>query len=162
MKRRFSAVLCLLLALCLLTGCDRYPQGTTATYQDLTITLPGDFVELSKSTVNKDADFLYGRKTLVVMGLSENKTILKQMTLEEYTGYVIQGNDLACTPELSGAGYVFRYEAPVGDTSYTYVVATFEGDTNFWILQFYCPSANFSENKPEIDIILEGLQLNKH
>ena len=155
----------LILAVCLLitgflTGCGNDPQGTTVAYQDLTITLPGDFVELSKQTVAKDADFLYGRKTLVVMGLSEQKAMLKQMTLEEYTGYVIKGNALSCEPESSGSGYVFTYDAPIGNTSYTYVIATFEGSTNFWILQFYCPTANFNENKAEIDIILEGLRLN--
>lgn len=160
MKRRITAVLCLLVAVCLLAGCDTYPQGTTITCQDLTVTLPGDFIDLSKDGIAKDADFLYGRKTLIVMGLSEKKSDLKQMTLEEYTAYVIKGNELTCTPERSGAGYVFTYEAPAGEDTYTYVIATFEGNTNFWILQFYCPSTDYGENKAEIDIILEGLRPN--
>jgi len=161
MKRRFLAVLCLFLAVCLLVGCDSYPEGNSFTYQDLTITLPGDFEELYKGTASKDADFFYGRDTLIVMGLSEKKSDLKPMSLEEYTAYVIQGNELTCTPERSGTGYVFSYEATVSDTSsYTYVVTTFAGDTNFWILQFYCPTEKFHENKAEIDMILEGIKLN--
>ena len=161
-----AGYLCLILAicllvLCLLTGCsDNYPEGLTFTCRDLTVTLPGDFIDLSGDGIAKDADFLYGRKTLIVMGLSEKKADLKEMTLEEYTAYVIQGNQLTCTPQRSGDGFLFSYETPVEGDAYTYVIATFEGHTNFWILQFYCPTANFSENKPEIDIILEGIRPN--
>ena len=162
MKRRFLAVLSLILAVFILISCDNYPAGIPVTCQDLTVTFPGDFIDLSDNSAAKDADFLYGRNTLIVMGLSEKKSDLKQMSLEEYTAYVIQGNKLTCTAERSGDGYLFSYEAPVGKDTYTYVVATFEGETNFWILQFYCPSAKYSENEAEIHIILEGLQLNRN
>lgn len=159
MKQRTVAVLCLLALLCLLGGCSD-PVGTSIVCEDLIVTLPGDFIDLSEGSYAQDADLLYGRKTLIVMGLAEKKAVLKEMTLEEYTAYVISGNKLDCTPEASGDGYIFRYEAPVGDTTYTYVTATFEGQANFWIFQFYCPSANFTENEPEIKVILEGIRPN--
>ena len=159
MKRRAVAVLCLLALLCLLGGCSD-PVGTPIVCDDLIVTVPGDFIDLSEGSYAKNADLFYGRKTLIVMGLAEKKAILKKMTLEEYTAYVISCNKLDCTPEASGDGYIFRYEAPVEDTAYTYITATFEGQNNFWIFQFYCPSANFSENEPEINIILEGIRPN--
>ena len=117
-------------------------------------------MDLSPEGIDEDTDFLYGRNTLVVKGMAEKKETLKKMTLEEYTSLVIQSNELSCSPEKSGGGYLFTYEAPVADTLYTYTTATFEGADSFWILQFYCPSENLKENQPEIDIILSAVLLN--
>ena len=159
MKKPMQAFICLLVLVCILTGCSD-PVGKQMQYEDLSLTLPADFLDLSEESYAKDADFLYGWRTLVFMGLSEKKANLKEMTLDEYTGYVISGNKLSCTPTVTGSGYVFTYEAAVENTLYTYVTATVEGKTNFWILQFYCPSENLAENQPEIDIILQSIQPN--
>ena len=159
MKRLLAAFLCFIFTVSLLGGCSD-PVGTPIVFEDLIVTLPADFIELSQVGDAQDADLFYGRNTLIVKGLAEKKAIfIKKMTLEEYTSYVISCNQLSCTPEPSGDGYLFTYEATIGDTTYTYNTATFEGETNFWIFQFYCPSANLKENQPEIDIILESLQL---
>ena len=159
MKGRIFA--CLLVILCLLSGCDNYPEGRSVTHKDLTLILPGDFLDLSGESYAEGADSFYGRNRLVLKGLSESKSALQKMTLAEYTAHVISGNGLTCTPTASGDGYLFTYEAPVGDTVYTYTTATYEGQENFWILQFYCPKDTLSENQPEIDIILEGIQPQK-
>ena len=159
MKRRL--LICLLVAVLLLSGCDNYPEGKAVTHKDLTLILPGDFLDLSGESYAESADFLYGWNTLVFQGLSEGKSVLKKMTLEEYTGYVISTNKLSRTPTAFGDGYLFTYEAPIGDTVYAYTTATYEGQENFWILQFYCPKDKLSENQPEIDIILEGIQPKK-
>jgi len=152
--------ICLLMLVCLLTGCND-PVGKTVAYGDLQLTLPGDFIELSGESYAEDADFMYGRKTLVVKGLSEKKSDLQEMTLTQYTSYVISGNQLSCTPEIYGDGFRFTYDATIGDTVYTYTTATIETPTCFWILQFYCPKENLAENQPEIQVILEGLQVAK-
>ena len=158
MSRRL--IVCALALVCLLCGCtdSQYPEGMRLEFDDIAITLPGDFQDMSGENIAEDADFLFGRKTLVVMGLAEEKASLKSMTLGEYTEYVLQGNGLACEIDSIGDGYLFTYEKPVGDTIYTYTIATYEGTTNFWILQFYCPKENLQENQPEIDISLEGIQ----
>ncbi len=159
MKRR--AALCLLAVLCLLVGCsarDAYPEGMNIACKDIALTVPGDFLDLSADSYAGEADFMFGHDTLIFMGLSESKDSLKKMTLDQYTGYVISGNQLSCTPQVFGDGYVFTYEAPVEGTAYTYVTATYEGEENFWIFQFYCPSDKLSVNQPEIDIILESIR----
>ena len=159
MRRGF---VCLLVVLCLLTGCaDGYPEGIKIQCKDLQLTLPGDFIDLSDEGIG-DGEFLYGRNTLVFTGLAEDKNGLQEMTLDEYTGYVISGNELTCSPIVCGDGYLFSYEATIGEIPYTYTIATGEGASNFWILQFYCPSADLAENQPEIDIILSGLQFQKN
>ena len=152
MKRRIFA--CLLLVF-LLVGCASDPVGYAKQHKDLTLILPADFLELENTD---GADFLYGRHSLVFKGLSESKKSLQAMTLQEYTNYVISGNQKDATPKASGAGFIFTYEATVGDAVYSYTVATYEAQENFWILQFYCPKDTLAENQPEIDIILEGIQ----
>ena len=148
---------CLLVA-CLLTGCgDDYPEGKTLSFSDMQLTLPGDFLDLSQEGIDADADFLYGRKTLIVKGAAEDKSKLQEMTLEQYTALVISGNELEATPIAYGKGYQFTYETAVGEENYTYITATFEGNTHFWLFQFYCPTKDLQEHQPEIEIILSGI-----
>ena len=151
MKRRIFV--CLLVVF-LLAGCSD-PVGYGVTHKDLTLILPADFIALENAD---GADFLYGRHSLVFKGLAESKESLQAMTLQEYTDFVISGNKKDAVPKESGAGYIFTYEANVGEEVYSYTVATYEGQENFWILQFYCPKDTLAENQPEIDIILEGIQ----
>ena len=162
MKRFALAFGSVLVSLCLLGGCaDNYPEGKTITYEDLQMTLPGDFIDLSAESYAEDAQFLYGRNTLILKAMAEKKGTLQEMSLDVYTSWVIKGNELSCTPEIFHDGYLFSYETPVGNENYTYTTAVFEGKTNFWLLQFYCPSVNLKENQPEMDIILSAVQLQK-
>ena len=157
MKRRIFA--CLLVVV-LLAGCSD-PVGYAVTHKDLTLILPADFLDLSGEDYAQSADFLYGRHALVFKGLAEKKSTLKAKTLQEYTDQVISANKKTATPKASGAGYVFTYDATVDNAVYSYTVATYEAQENFWILQFYCPKDTLAENQPEIDIILEGIQPQK-
>ena len=155
MKRRIFV--CLLVVL-LLAGCAD-PVGYAVTHKDLTFVLPADFLDLSGSmSLAGGPDFVYGRYSLVFQGMAESKESLEEMTLLEYTNQVITANKRKTTPQASGAGYIFTYEADVDDTKYSYTVATYEGQENFWILQFFCPKDTLVENQPEINIILEGIQ----
>ena len=158
MARRIFAIL---LVMCLFSGCgnsELYPEGMNITCKDLALTIPGDFSDLSAEESAKDADFMYGRKTLVLEGLSQPKAALKGMTLAQYTDRVIKENNLSCTAAPTGDGYLFTYERLRDSTPYTYTVATYETDGHFWILQFFGPTASLQENQPEIDIILESLR----
>ena len=56
MKRIALLSLCLLLILGMLAGCgDNFPEGKTLTFEDLHLTLPGDFVDLSGENIDADA-----------------------------------------------------------------------------------------------------------
>ena len=156
MKRRIFA--CLLVVF-LLVGCASDPVGYAKTHKDLTLILPADFLDLSGSmSLAGEPDFVYGRYSLVFQGLAESKESLEEMTLLEYTNQVITANKRKTTPQVSGAGFIFTYEADVDNTVYSYTIATYETQENFWILQVFCPKEDLTENQPEIDIILEGIQ----
>ena len=156
-------LIALLAAACLLAGCGNdplYPEGMNIACKDLALTIPGDFSDLSGEDFAKEADFMFGRKTLVFEGLSQAKDDLQGLTLAQYTDRVISENKLSCSAAPTGDGYLFTYEKLREGTNYTYTVATYETDSCFWILQFYGPTAEKQENQPEIDIILESIRKN--
>jgi len=156
MKHRVASIILLVVALCLLVGCGK--KDSSITCLDLTLTLPADFMDLSDESYAGDADLYYGRKTLIVKGLAEKKADLVEMTLEDFTGYVLSSNALTCTPQATEYGFVFTYEAAVGEKAYTYTTATTETAEHFWILQCYCPSKNAQEHKADIEAILNSIQ----
>lgn len=153
MKRCASALLSLVIALCLLGGCA-HSANTEIICGDISLTLPGAFMDLSKESYGAETDFLYGRGSLIVLGLSEKKESLNQMTLEQYTQLLIAENKRTCTPEKRNGGYCFTYEASVGEQMYTYVTATFEDQENFWIVQCYCPREDYGNTQTAIAAIL--------
>lgn len=158
MKRHSTAFVCLVLTLCVLAGCAKNPMLGTISHDDLTLTLPIDFLNLSNENYAQNADFLYGYDSLIVMGMMEKKADLQEMTLKEYTDLVITGNQLTCTPEADSGSYRFTYEMPVGDTVYTYEVAIFQGSTHFWIVQCYCPKGDYAKHAISIDAILGSIK----
>jgi len=158
LRRRTAVLLCLTMLICLLGGCSS-PAGKPVVCKDLSLNLPGEFYDFSGENYAKEADFFYGRDKLIVMGMAEEKTLLKKMTLEEYTELVISGNNLSCTPRRLHSGYCFTYEAPAGDDIYIYTTATFESGTRFWILQCYCPSEEYDEKHDLIMQILESVRV---
>ena len=156
--KRYAAV-CLLLVLCLL-GCSA-SRDTQVSCKELTLTLPGDYLDLSGESYAQDADFLYGRERLIVLGLGEAKTDLEIYTLDAYTALVLKGNSLACTLETVENSYRFTYDAPVGDTVYTYVTGTYEGPEHFWVVQCYCPAEDLETYQQEITAILDSVRTTK-
>ena len=163
MKKILSLLLAMTLVLGLLAGCGNdhlYPEGMNIACKDLALTIPGDFADLSAEDFAEDADFMFGRKTLVFEGLSQAKADLQGLTLAQYTDRVIRDNKLSCSAAPTGDGYLFSYEKALDNTAYTYTVATYETGSYFWILQFYGPTADLTENQPEIDIILESIRKN--
>ena len=154
MKRIFAIFASLLLLLASLTGCKS--EGFVC--GDLQMDVPDGFFDLSGREFAKDADFLFGRDTLIVKGMAEKKSGLKKMTLAEYTDLMITGNELDCSATVGSNGYRFVYRAAVGERSYTYYSATFEGKENFWSVQCYCPSEDFAKHQLAMEALLNSVK----
>ena len=154
MKRLFAILACVLLMLGTLSGCGRKPFACG----DLQIDIPDDFIELTQPADGENRDFLFGRDTLIVKGMAEKKSGLKKMTLEEYTDLMITGNQLDCSATVAANGYRFVYRAAVGEGSYTYFSATFEGTENFWSVQCYCPSEDFAKYQQTMEALLNSVK----
>lgn len=151
--KRFA--LCVLLILWL-TGCSASDQFQI-TCKDLTITLPETYLDLSEESYAEGADFLYGKERLIILGLGEKKSDLEIYNLEAYTAQVLKGNALSCTLETVGNSYRFTYQAPVYDTSYSYVTGTYETAEHFWVVQCYCPTEYLETYQQEITVILDSI-----
>ncbi len=157
MKRIFAIIAGFLLILGTLTGCGR----KAFTCGDLQIDIPRDFIELSQPDGDTESkDFLFGLDTLIVMGMADKKSVLKPMSLKEYTDLIITGNELDCSATVGRNGYRFVYRAEIGDSSYTYFSATYEGKENFWSVQCYCPSEDFAKHQPAMEALLDSVKTN--
>ena len=154
--KRCTAV-CLLVIL-FLFGCSA-PKDSQVSCKDLTLTLPEAYLDLSGEPYAEDTDFLYGRDQLIVLGLGEKKSDLDIYTLDAYTAQVLNGNALACALETVGNSYRFTYEAPVGDTRYSYVTGTYESPEYFWVVQCYCPTQYLETYRQEISAILDSVKI---
>ena len=157
--------LCVFLAVCLclvLCACGKEDTTTTAhTYEDLTIRLPADFIDLSDEAYAAGLAFLHGLDPLAVNGLREEKALFAsyglELDLERYAKLVVLSNNLTVQPEKKDGILTFSYEAVTDGVSYTYVVTLRETADAFWTVQAYCPTADYSDVKDEIWDILSSV-----
>ena len=156
MKRAAKLLLCLRVCLFLLPGCRQ--QEEVFSCEDLSLTLPAGYMNLSAEPYAADADFLLGRDRVIIRGITEDKAALlaqnPDMTLGRYGQRMLLSNGLSCPLEQDNT---FTYEATVGDTAYTYTGIIWEGDVHYWVVQLYCPSEVFPSKQQEILQIMDSL-----
>ena len=160
MKRAVSV--CLLLALLLLSGCS---QTREFTHQELILTLPEAFTDLSDQDYAQAADLLYGCGDLAILGIREDKQLLSEYglspTAEEYAQMVIDANGLSAALEETDGFCHFTYEASAEGVSCTYLTLVLEGDACFWTLQAYCPTESFAQNRDILWSCLTDARIDK-
>ncbi len=154
MGKRTIAVL-LLIVFCL-SACQK---GQQLVFDDLQLTLPETYINLSSEDYAADADFLYGNEGLILLGFAENRADLNDCTLAAYTELLILGNDLGCIPEQTNFGYRFSYEAPVEDEYYIYEVGIYASQDRFWTIQCYCLAEDHPRYTEEIARIFDSIQI---
>ena len=158
-------ILCIFLTVCLCLGlcaCGKEETVTTAhTYDDLTIRLPADFIDLTGEDYAAGLAFLQGLDPIAVNGLREEKAFFAgyglELDLERYAKLVVLSNNLTVQPEKKDGILTFSYEALTDGISYTYVVTLWETADAYWTVQAYCPTANYSDVSDEIWTILSSI-----
>ena len=161
MKRIFCALLvvCTLLGLC---ACGKKPNAAVPhTYEDLTISLPADFIDLSDEAFAAGLTFLQGLDPIAVNGMREEKSVFAayglDLDLERYAKLVVLSNNLTNQPEKKDNVLTFSYEAVTDGVSYTYVVTLWETKEAFWTVQAYCPTSDYTAVKDDIWEILSSV-----
>jgi len=161
MKKLISIllVICLCLSLC---ACGKQEVTTVPhTYDDLTIRLPADFIDLSEEAYASGLEFLQGLDPIAVNGLREEKALFKsyglELDLDRYAKLVILSNNLTMQPEKKDGIHTFSYEAVTDGVSYTYVVTLWETEKAYWTVQAYCPTADYNKVKGDIWEILSSV-----
>ena len=163
MKRLLLLILVGILCLAA-AGCGtKEPAWVQHTYQDLTISLPENFIDLSREDFAAGMDFLQGLDPIAVNGLREEKSLLAQYGLEPdlqtYAQLVISANELTVSLEEQDNIPYFTYEATAEGVSYTYVVTLWETQEAFWSVQSYCPTADYPAAKDTMWTILKSVKV---
>ena len=148
--KRCCRVLAILLALSfVLIGCNQ-PEvaDQTVVCGELTLTLPGNYVNLGEEAYATDVDFLYGRGDEAVLGIKQDRLALETYFPEidafTFAEMFVEKAELDVTVEQTEDLVFFVYTANAGGTQVTYLSGVFMTEQNFWVLQFYCPSEDFS------------------
>ena len=123
-------LLCVFLAICLclsLCACGQEETATVShTYEDLTISLPENFIDLSDEAYAAGLTFLQGLDPIAVNGVREEKSVFAnyglELDLERYAKLVPMANNLSVQPTEKEGILTFSYEATTDGVSYTYVV----------------------------------------
>ena len=148
MKRLFSLMSAVLIALSVLAGCQKPVKDQTVVCQDLTLTLPGNYVNQINEPFAEDLDLLYSHGTEAVLAFKQERaaleTVFPELNAESFAEMFIQKAGLEIAVELHDDLVTFTYTAEADGTGVTYLTGVYMTEKNFWVVQFYCPSADFS------------------
>ena len=145
--------LCLALAAC--GSGDATPVSHT--FDDLTIQIPQNFIDLSDGDFAQGLDFVFGLDPIAVNGLREEKAVFEAygltLDLEAYGNLLRASNNVTDTLAKKDGIWTFTYEA----NGYTYVVTLWENQDAFWTVQAYCPSKNYGSVKDKMWELLSSV-----
>ena len=155
MRKHFVLLLALVLCITLLSGCGAKETSAPHKYEDLTIRLPLEFLDLSGEAYAAEYDFLWGSEFMTVSGLRDEKSLFEayNLNIEGYGMLVMVLNDLDCTLTQTDGIWNFSYESD----GYTYLVTLRETEKAFWTVQAYCPTEEYSQVQDQMWEILRSV-----
>ena len=170
MKKLFSVSLVLALVLAMLAGCglaDQVKQLTKdkdITSGDLTLTVPGLYVDLAETVDNDALSFVYGMGDTAVLGVRETRADVQNVmpdtdTAREYAELFIEANGVEAEVSEKDGIVTFTYSASAGNQSFTYLCGAYANDNSFWVVQAYCYTENFEDNKSDFWDILKSVKV---
>ena len=153
---RKLTLLLLVCALCL-AACGPEPAAPSYAFDDLSIQIPEDYINLSDEEFASGLDFVFGLDPIAINGLREEKATFEayglSLDLESYGNFVILANNLSATLEQKDGIHTFSYESD----GFTYVTTIWETEDAFWTVQAYCPSENYAKAKKDMWNILSSV-----
>lgn len=157
MKKGIIFLLVVVLLSAFLTGCGNRNTSAAYTHEDLTITLPADFIDLSEQDFAAELSFIYGLDPITVNGLREPKSTFAayglDVDLERYGQLLISGNNVQAKLEQKDDILFFTYTV----NGFSYVVTLWESEDAFWMVQAYCPTETYNKAKSDIWNILSSV-----
>jgi len=167
MKKLISLALVLVLLVSMLSGCalTQLLGDKELTFDDLTITVPGIYLDLASAIDNPDLAFLYGFDDTAVLGVQESVGDvqdafgLKVRTAKDYANVYISVNNLAATVVEKDGLVTFTHTADVDGQSFTYLCAAYANAEHFWMVQAYCYTENFEKNEADFMECLKSVKV---
>ena len=151
--------LILLLLVCSLCLAACGAEETTAphAYEDLTIRIPTDYMELSDEEFAQGLSFVFGKDPIAVNGMQEEKATFEayglEIDLQRYGDLLMKSNNVRGSLEQKDSIWTFSYES----SGFTYVVTLWETEEAFWTVQAYCPTENYNKASKEMWKILSSV-----
>ena len=153
---RKALLLLLILSLCL-TGCGAKETTAPHSYEDLTIRIPTDYIDLSGEAFAQDLTFVFGKDPIALNGHREEKALFAayglNLDLQKYADLLMKSNNVSSNLEEKDGICYFSYTS--GD--FTYVVSIWETDSAFWTVQAYCPAQEYNKVQKDIWNILSSV-----
>ena len=167
MKKLLAIVLCLAVSLSVFCGCekvlDKVVEPKTVTVDDLTMTLPGYFLDYSAQDWAKDFPFVYGYNSSAVLGVKEDiatlETSLPNLTAMEYAKLFLQYNNVTSEITEQEGVITFSYTATVDNTVIAYKCGVFKGQQNFWVIQCYCAQSDLPQFEADFIELLKSVKV---
>jgi hypothetical protein len=150
--------LLLLLILCMcMSGCGADIATAPHSFQDLTIQIPVDYIDLSDEEFAQDLSFVFGKDPIALNGHREEKALFAayglELDLQRYGDLLMKSNNV--TSQLSEKDGILHFSYASGD--FNYVVTLWETDEAFWTVQAYCPTQDYSKVQKDIWNILSSV-----
>ena len=168
MKKLIPLGLVLVMLVSILSGCSfrELLSDKELTFDDLTITVPGTYVNMKLLTNNPDLAFVYGIGDTAVLGIQETIVDVQNAvgyhveTAADYAmEYIIQNRLMDARTQTTDGIVNFTYTAEVEGQSFTYLSAAFVNDEHFWLVQTYCYTENFEANKADFWECIQSVTL---
>lgn len=152
MKRVISAILCLLMASSLLCACGKDVGEKTYTYKNISMTVPGDFEDVTEEYSDDILDFVVGKGVNLVLGVK-----LNDFTTEDYIESIASGLNLSVEPEERN-GYVYlQYTYTANGLDYVYDVGLYEDKGDLWVIQVSALEKHYSKKQDMMLDILDSV-----
>lgn len=149
-------LLLVVLSLCL-SGCGAKEAFASHTFQDLTIQVPADYIDLSGETFAEGLDFVFGKDPVTINGLRETKETFMayglELDLQTFGELLMVSNNVSS--QLTQKDNIWNFSYTSG--AFTYVVTLWETEDAFWTVQAYCPTADYDSIKDDIWEILSSV-----
>ena len=146
--KTLRVLLCVLLVVCTLAGCSAAPK--TFTFQELSITVPGELKDVSSKSEFYQYTFTLDSDEMAVFGNREPAGQLNAsgMTLEDYAELIHTANGFSFIPtQRAGHDYLYSYnEATADGTAFKYLIGYFQDGDIFWLIQVAVPVTKYDES----------------
>ena len=167
MKKLLSVSLVLAMLLVMLAGCnlaEELSKGKQVTSGDLTMTVPALYLDMKDAVKNDALAFVYGIGDTAVLGVKESRAeVLAALpdvdTAMEYAEIYVKANKVDADVTEKDGIITFTYKASSGGHEFTYLCGVFANDTNFWVVQTYCYTEEFTKNEADFWDILKSVKV---
>lgn len=160
MFRRSARFGVIFLCLLLFVGCAA--KDNYITCDDIRLLLPESYVNLSDEAYAEDFDFLYGIGSEAVLGFKYDRATLETrfpgISAKEYAQKFVDAAHLSCEVTEQDGLVTFSYAETSDGAEITYLSAIFMTQKNVWVVQFYCPTAEYDQKQATFMNLLHAVQ----